>query len=307
MCGWSRIDTKAGVERDFSTDMTEFFQALSEQPFLQTALLAGFLASIGCGIVGSFVVVKRIAFLAGGIAHSVLGGMGAALYFGFDPLLGAVFAALLSALLIGWVRLSWQAQEDTLIGALWAIGMAIGVLFIAKTPGYSTDLMSYLFGNILLAPTHGLWFMAALDVLLLLVIGLFYRQFLAVAFDEEFARLRGVPVTFFYLLLLCLVALTVVLLIQVVGLILVIALLTLPAAIAGHYVRSLGLMMLLATLLGSLFSISGLALSYAPDLPVGPSIILLAGSVYVLSAIGTRYLQRRRAERQIERSLREVE
>jgi zinc transport system permease protein len=130
---------------------------------------------------------------------------------------------------------------------------------------------------------------------------------LAVAFDEEFARLRGVPVTFFYLLLLCLVALTVVLLIQVVGLILVIALLTLPAAIAGHYVRSLGLMMLLATLLGSLFSISGLALSYAPDLPVGPSIILLAGSVYVLSAIGTRYLQRRRAERQIERSLREVE
>jgi zinc transport system permease protein len=275
--------------------MSEFLAALSQQPFLQGALLAGLLASLGCGVVGTFVVVKRIAFLAGGIAHSVLGGMGAAIYYGFDPLVGALASAVLAALLIGTVRLHWKAQEDTLIGALWAIGMATGILFIAKTPGYAVDLMSYLFGNILLVPPRELWFMAGLDLLLLLVVGLFYQQLLAVCFDEEFARLRGVPVALFYLLLLCLVAVTVVLLIQVVGLILVIALLTLPAAIATHYVHSLGRMMLMATLLGAVFSSSGLALSYAPDLPPGPTIILLAGGAYVLSALASHTLARRRA------------
>ncbi|EGW53556.1 metal ABC transporter permease [Candidatus Endoriftia persephonae] len=277
--------------------MSEFLTALTQQTFLQSALLAGLLASVGCGVMGSFVVVKRIAFLAGGIAHSVLGGMGAALYFGFDPLLGALLAAISAALIIGWVRLNWQTQEDTLIGALWAIGMAAGILFISRTPGYATDLMSYLFGNILLVPERELWIMAGLDAGLLLIVVLFYRQFLAVAFDEEFARLRGVPVTFFYLLLLCLVAVTVVLLIQVVGLILVIALLTLPAAIASHYLHSLGHMMLLATLIGGLFTSGGLALSYTPDLPAGPTIILLAGAAYVASALLSHWLAARQARR----------
>ena len=281
--------------------MSEFITALTDHAFLRTALLAGLLASIGCGVIGTYVVVKRIAFLAGGIAHSVLGGMGAALYFGFDPLLGALIAALVSALIIGGVRLAWSAQEDTLVGALWAIGMAVGILFIAKTPGYSTDLMSYLFGNILLVPQRDLWLMAGLDLALVLTVALFYRQFLAVSFDEEFARLRGVPVTFVYLLLLCLVAITVVLLIQVVGLILVIALLTLPAAVAGHYVHSLGGMMVIATLLGIGFTSGGLALSYTPDLPAGPTIILLAGAVYVASAVLSGLLTRRRARRLAQR------
>ncbi|CRI66343.1 conserved membrane hypothetical protein [Thiocapsa sp. KS1] len=281
--------------------MQDFIQALGQHAFLQTALLAGLLASLGCGVIGTFVVVKRIAFMAGGIAHSVLGGMGAALYFGFDPLLGALAAAVLSALLIGLVRLAWNAQEDTLIGALWAIGMAIGILFIAKTPGYTTDLMSFLFGNILLVPRRELWFMAGLDLVLVITVMLFYRQLLAVTFDEEFARLRGVPVAFFYLLLLCLVAVTVVLLIQVVGLILVIALLTLPAAIAGHYVHSLGGMMLIATLLGGVFTSTGLALSYGPDLPAGPTMILLAGTVYVVSAVLGRFLVRRRSRSRAQR------
>ncbi|KXX63414.1 metal ABC transporter permease [Marichromatium gracile] len=275
--------------------MNAFLDALLHYDFLQGALVAGLLASIGCGVVGTLVVVKRIAFMAGGIAHSVLGGMGAALYFGVDPLLGALFAAIVSALLIGGVRLAWAAQEDTLIGALWAIGMAIGILFIAKTPGYATDLISLLFGNILLVPERALWFMGVLDVVLLVVVGLCYRQFVAVIFDEEFARLRGVPVSFFYLLLLCLVAVTVVLLIQVVGLILVIALLTLPAAIAGHYLHSLGAMMVAATLLGMAFTSGGLALSYGPDLPAGPTMILLAGAAYVLSALVARLLARYRA------------
>jgi zinc transport system permease protein len=275
----------------------DFLDALATYPFLQTALLAGLLASLGCGITGSYVVVKRLGFLAGGIAHAVLGGMGAALYFGVDPLGGALVSAVLMALLMGWIRLRWGAQEDTLIGALWAVGMAAGVIFITRSPGYQTDLMSYLFGNILLIPPAELWRMLALDLVLVLTVVLCSRQLQAVAFDEEFARLRGVPVTFFYLLLLCLVAVTVVLLIRVVGLILVIALLTLPAAIAGHFVQTLGRMMLLAVLLGALFTSGGLALSYGPDLPPGATIILLAGLVYAVSLPLSRSLQARRGRR----------
>jgi zinc transport system permease protein len=287
--------------------MNDFFIALTQHAFLQTAVATALLASIGCGVMGTYVVVKRIAFLAGGIAHSVLGGMGAAVYFGYEPLHGALPAAVAAALLVGWVRLHWRAQEDTLISALWAIGMAIGVLFIAKAPGYQTDLMSYLFGNILLVPRESLLFMVALDVLLLTIVAVYHHQFLAVVFDEEFARLRGVPVGFFYLLLLVLVAVTVVLLIQVVGLILVLALLTLPAAVAGHYVHSLVRMMLIATILGALLSISGLALSYGPDLPAGPTIILLTGGIYVLSAVLKQVLCRRRAHQATVRGARQGE
>jgi zinc transport system permease protein len=171
--------------------------------------------------------------------------------------------------------------------------MAIGVLFISRTPGYNADLMSYLFGNILMISDGDLYLMALLDGMILMLVTLFYKVFLAVSFDEEFARLRGVPVGFIYLLLLCMVALTVVLLIRVVGLILVIALLTLPAAIAGQYLRSLWRMMVLATLLGTLFSSAGLAVSYGPDLPAGATIIILAGSVYLISLAFGGFLRRR--------------
>ena len=274
--------------------MLDFYQALSQHAFLQTAVLAAVLASIGCGMIGTYVVVKRIAFIAGGIAHAVLGGMGAAVYYGFDPLSGAVVAALVAALIIGWVHLYWQAREDTLISALWAIGMAIGMLYLARTPGDQVDLIGYLFGNILLVPTSSLYLMGAADVLLFTLVGLYRYSFLAVVFDTETARLRGVPVTFFYLLLLVMIALTVVLLIQVVGLILVLALLTLPAAIAGQYVHSLGRMMIFATLLGMVISHLGLVFSYAPDLPPGPSIVLIAAALYLLSSLLSGYWMKRR-------------
>ncbi len=277
--------------------MSEFLDALLQYGFLQKALLGGLLASIGCGIMGSYVVVKRIGYLAGGISHTVLGGMGIALFAGFAPLAGALVAALVAALVIGWVNLHWQQQEDTLIGAVWAVGMAIGILFLSRTPGYNVNLMSYLFGNILLVGEGDLWVMAGLDLLVLLAVVFFYWQFLAVSFDEEFARLRGVPVTFFYLLLLCLVALTVVLLIQVVGLILVIALLTLPAAIAAQYFHSLARMMVVATLLGMLFTLLGLAVSYRPDLPAGATIILVAGVSFLLSTLLSGALRRYRSRR----------
>lgn len=264
-----------------------FISALWHEAFLQQAVLAGLLASLSCGVIGSYVVVKRIAYLAGGIAHSLLGGMGIAYFLGASPLLGAFVGAILCALLIGWVNLHWREQEDTLISALWAVGMAVGIIFAAKTPGYAVDLFSYLFGNILLVSAEDLIWLASLDVLLLLVVWQLRRAFLVVCFDEEFARLRGLPVTRLYLLLLVLVAVTIVMLIQIVGLILVIALLTLPAAIAGQFTRQLSSMMLLATILGMGFTSGGLALSYQPDLPAGASIILLAGASYLVTTIWT--------------------
>ncbi len=265
--------------------MFDFFTALSSQTFLQNALLGGILASIGCGLTGSFVVVNRIGYMAGGIAHSVLGGMGLAYFLGFNPFAGALIAALLAALIIGIIKLKWQHQEDTTIGAVWAVGMAIGIIFISKSDGYNANLMSFLFGNILFISSEQLFIMFILDIITVIFVAAFYKQLVAISFDIEFATVRGINVNLFYLLLLCLIAITVVLLIQVVGLILVIALLTLPAAIAKQYVQSIGLMMLLAALLGMLFTTAGLFISYEPDLPAGATIILVAGLVYFLSSL----------------------
>ncbi len=271
-----------------------FLEAIISQTFLQHALLAGVLAGIGCGVMGTYVVVKRINFLAGGIAHSVLAGMGIAYFLGGSPVMGAIVSALTAALIIGWIKLRWREGEDTIIAAVWSVVMAIGIIFIAKTPGYSVDLMSYLFGNILMISSGELYVMLILDAILMVVVAVFYKQFLIVCFDEEFARLRGVNVELFYLVLLCLVALTVVLLIQVVGLILVIALLTLPAAIAARYQKSLKNIMMLAMVLGIFFSCAGIVVSYEPDLPAGATIILIAGISYIIASISSRAFMRRK-------------
>jgi zinc transport system permease protein len=278
--------------------MNEFFSALPNDPFLRHAVIAGVLASIACGVMGPYVVVKRIVFIAGGIAHTVLGGMGFAIYMGWGStmvMLSAVAAAILSAIVIGIASLRAGERADTVIGALWAIGMALGIIFIGKAPGYREDLMTHLFGTIILVRTLDIVIIAALDVGILLLVALFYKQFLAVCFDEEYAQLQGVRRRAIYLLLLVLVALTVVILIKVVGLILVIALLTLPAAIAGNYARSLAQMMTISALLGIVFTMTGLAASYAPELPAGPTIILVAAVAYLLNA-GARSLWRRRRQ-----------
>jgi zinc transport system permease protein len=253
--------------------------------FMQHALLGCLLASVGCGIIGTYVVVKRIGFMAGGIAHSVLAGMGIAYFMEASPLVGAMLSALVAGVLIGWINLHWRQHEDILIAAFWSVGMAIGVVFISRTEGYNIDLMSYLFGNILLVTTRDLYLMLILDIFIVVLVMLFYRQFLAAAFDEEFSRLRGINVEFYYILLLSMVALTVVLLIQVVGLILVLALLILPAATAAQFVSSIKRMMLLSVIFSALVTTAGLVISYEPDLPSGSTIIILAGILYVLSII----------------------
>ncbi len=274
-----------------TTNMIEFWEALRDPDFnfLRIALLMGVFASVAFGISGSFVVARRITYIAGAIAHAVLGGIGFALYMQqvhgwtfFDPLLGATLSALVSAWLISWIQLRGSDREDSLIGVIWATGMAVGIIFLSLTPGY-TDPMSYLFGNILILSVRDLWLVAILDVVLLAIGVLGYSRLQAVCFDEEFARLRGVHVGFYYTLLLSMVALSVVLLVSVVGIVLVVALLTLPAAIAGRFTSTLRGMMIVSSLLALMFIVGGLSFSYGSNLPAGAVIVLLAAGVYLLS------------------------
>jgi zinc transport system permease protein len=282
--------------------LSEFLRAVAEFPMLRTALATAVLCSVSCGMIGSYVVVRRITYIAGGISHCVLGGLGAAWFlrarYGWeflDPLYGAAAAALLSAAIIGIVSLRAKQREDTVISALWAVGMASGVLFISQTPGYAPDLMSYLFGSILFVGAEDVWVLLTLDAIVVSIGLAFYNQFLAICFDEEFSRLRGVRVELYYLLLLGLTALTVVILMKIVGIILVIALLTLPVAIAGYFCKTLWQMMALSVLLSVVFTTAGMAVSYAPGLPPGATTILLAGAVYLVVVVAAQLTHFRRA------------
>ena len=260
--------------------------------FMRNALMAGVLASVACGTIGTFVVVNRIVFVSGGSAHAAYGGIGLAYYLGIDPMLGAVAFSVASALGMGTVQRRTRQRADTIIGVMWATGMAIGIIFVDLAPGYKADLMSYLFGSILAVPSSDLWVMLALDVAIVAVTALFYKELLAVSFDETFAAVVNVPVGAIYLMLLCLTALTVVMMMRVVGLILVIALLTIPAAISGQLVTDIKRMMVLASVLGVVFTAGGLWLAYSLDLTSGAAIILVSGASYVLS-MGAKFLVHR--------------
>ena len=253
--------------------------------FIRNALMVGFLVSIACGVVGTYVVIKRIAFISGSISHTAYGGIGLGYYLGINPMMGATFFTLFSALAMGEVSHRMKDREDTVIGIMWAIGMALGVIFVKLSPGYTADLMSYLFGSILTVPQGELILVLILDIIILITVGLFHDQFTMVAFDEEFAEVIGISTRFYNGLLLCLIALTVVVMIRAVGIILVIALLTIPPSIAGQYTRSMGSMMGLSILLGALFTTGGLYISYLFDLPSGATIILLAGVGFFLSLL----------------------
>lgn len=247
--------------------------------FIQHALIAGLLVSLAAGIIGSLIVVNRMVFLAGGIAHASYGGIGLAVFFGLPIFLGASIFAVGAALLVSMLTLRKRERIDTFIGLIWAVGMAIGVIFIDLTPGYHVDMMSYLFGSILAVSSTDLYYMGGLLVVILFVVLFRYRDILAVSYDSEYAGLRGVNVRFFYTTILVLSALTVVIAIKVVGLILVIAMLTIPVYIAEKLSSSLAQMMLYSGLFATLFTFIGLLVSYTYDITSGASII-------VISAIG---------------------
>lgn len=253
--------------------------------FFQNALLAGLLASLICGVIGSLVVVNRIVFLAGGVAHASYGGVGLAFFLGLPVLPVTAAFSTLAALAMAWVTLFSRERADTVIGVLWAAGMALGIILLDLTPGYNADLMSYLFGSILAVAEGDLWLMAWLCAAVLVLAAVFSRGLLAMSFDVEFARSRGVPVRFLHFLLMGLTALCVVMVIRVVGLILVMALMTIPPFMAERRARSLPGMMLLAGCLSALFCAGGLMLSYALDLTSGASIIAVACAGFALSLL----------------------
>ncbi len=254
-------------------------------PFFQRVLIAALLASVACGVIGSYVVAKRISSLCGGLAHSAFGGVGLGYLLGFSPMLGAAGAGLLASVIIGTAYRRLGSSLDTVIALVWSVGMALGVLFVALAPGYTPDLSSYLFGSLLLVPWEYVALVGALDVLVVGVAWLLHKELQAVAFDEEFAEVSGLPVEPLFLLLLALSALSIVTLIRVVGIILAIALLTVPAAIASHWRTTLGSIMVLAIAICAVSLVAGLLLSWqlsldaGLSLPPGPlAIVCLAGA-----------------------------
>ena len=259
--------------------MLEFFQ----YQFMQRAFIAAVLVSIACGVVGSYVVIKRIVSLSGAISHAAFGGVGLGYFLGVNPVLAAIPFSIISAMGIGGIRQITNISEDTGIGILWSVGMAIGVIFINLTPGYAPDLFSYLFGSILTVNNTDLLIMLTLDVIIVAVVYIFRREFLAVSFDEEFSKVVGLPSLLIYMLLLALVALSVVVLIKVVGVILLIALFTIPAAISKQYTYNLRKLMILATIIGIILTSLGLIISYIFNLASGATIVMVLAAAFVIS------------------------
>ncbi len=254
-----------------------------EYEFMQNAFAAGLLASVICGIMGTVVVVNRIVFLSGGIAHAAYGGIGLSFYFNIPVVLGTCLFSIAAGLLMASVTSGKKHRSDAAIGVIWAVGMAVGIILIDLAPGYNVDLMSYLFGSILTVPQSDLILMLFLGAFLVIFVAYFYKDLLALSYDEEFARIRGIPVKALYFFQICLIAVAIVMIIQVVGLILVIALLTIPPFIVERYTKSVFQMMIGSTVLCFIFTTLGLWASYRYDLTSGASIIMVAGVFFFLS------------------------
>ena len=282
--------------------MEELMRAmLTPKGILFYPLLVGLMGSVIFGVVGSYVVVRRISYIAGAIAHSALGGIGAALYckhhFGWEwckPQLGAFVAAIATAFLIRWVSLSTRQRVDSVITAIWVIGMAAGIIFMHSVPTAEANPHTYLFGDILLVKSTDFWLIGGLDLVVAAVGIIFYNKLLAVCFDDEFVRLRGVRADLYYLLLLILTALTIVLMMQIIGIVLMIGLLTLPPLTASLVARNLWQIMLYAVGICMVCVSSGLAVSYHLDLPSGAVIVIFSGLVYLLMMAGKTLYNRSR-------------
>jgi zinc transport system permease protein len=253
--------------------------AILSYEFMQNAILAGILASLICGVIGPFIVTRRMVFISGGLSHTAFGGLGIAYWLGIHPLIGAMAFVLAAALLVSRLEERRLSQNDLFIGILWAVGVAVGIVFIHITPGYAPDLMAFLFGNILTVPRTDVVIMLVLVLAVCGAVALFYNGFVAVALDEEYARARRLPVAALKTGLMALAAVTIVTLIQVVGILLVIALLTIPVALASSFSRSFGGIMLLSVLCGIFICLAGLALSYLIAFPSGAAIILIGGAL----------------------------
>lgn len=264
--------------------MEEFLQLFSYRFFLN-AIFAAVLASISCGIIGSYIVAKRIVFISGGITHASFGGIGIGYFFGFSPIIGAMFFGILSALGIEYISKKTDVREDSVIAILWSLGMAVGIIFVFLTPGYSANLMSFLFGNILTVSTLNIQLLVALAILLIVIFSLIFKAILFVAFDEAYARAIKLPVNTINYLMITLVALTIVLNIRVAGIILVISLLTIPQTIAGVFTNNFKKIILISIITGMVGSFAGLLVSYFFDIPSGAAIIFLLVLIFAIARI----------------------
>jgi len=251
--------------------------------FMRNAVIAAVLVNIACGIVGTYVVIKKIVFISGGISHAAFGGIGLGYFLGIPPIVAAIPFSLISAITIGLISKRSKLSEDAAIGIIWAVGMASGIIFINLTPGYAPDLFSYLFGNILTIPVSDLYIMFAMDLIIILIVALFFKEFYAISFDEEFSTVTGIPNRILYLVILCMVALSVVVLIRIVGIILVIALLTIPSSICRQFTYNMKKLIISSIVTGIILTITGLWISYLLDLASGATIILLLALVFLLS------------------------
>lgn len=258
------------------------FRAIFEYQFLQNALMAGILASIVCGIIGVIIVEKKLVMMSGGIAHTSYGGVGLGYLLGFEPIIGAFLFSICAAVGIGYIKRKGGARSDVIIGLFWSLGMALGILFIALMPGYPPDLSSYLFGSILSVTKSDLYLMIALTLTVTIVIVALFNNWKAYLFDAEFASIIGVKTAILEYLLLILIAMTVVVLIRVVGIILVLALLTAPAATASIFTSDLKRRMIYSVLFGIVFCIAGLGLSYALNIASGAVIVILSVVCYLI-------------------------
>jgi zinc transport system permease protein len=267
-----------------------FWSAL-QYGFMRNALLTAVLISIACGIIGTYVVLKRIVFLSGGVAHAAYGGIGLGYLLRIPPLVSALGFSLLASFSMAWVHRKTRERSDTIIGVMWAIGMALGIIFVDLASGYKADLMSYLFGSILAVSQLELLLMALMNVMIILLVVLFFKEFLALSFDETFTTIRNVAVDWLYVILVGMIGLTVVMMMRVVGLIMVIALLTIPPAISNMFVKDMKKMMLLSILLSVVFTTSGLLVSYLIDLTSGAVIIMISGIAYLVSYTGKNLYQ----------------
>jgi zinc transport system permease protein len=250
--------------------------------FMQNALAASVLASIVCGLIGPFIVARKMVFISGGLSHTAFGGLGIAYWLGIRPIYGATAFVLAAALLLGSLEEKKLDQNDLFIGILWAVGVAIGIVFVHMTPGYAPDLMSFLFGNILTVPRTDVTIMFFLVSVVAVTVAFFYNGFTAIALDEEFARSRRLPTRGLKTGLTVLTALTIVTLIQVVGILLVIALLTIPVAIASEISMNFRKIISISIVSGIAICLIGLYISYRVEYPSGASIILTGGIILVV-------------------------
>ena len=273
--------------------MTIFSDILAYD-FIQRALWACLLSGITCGIAGSYIVARRMVFLSGGITHASFGGLGIALYAGFSPTLGALIFAILSSLGIEFASRKGRMREDSAIGIMWSLGMAIGALFMALRPGYASDLTSYLFGNILLVDSGEHVMLALLTLFMICGAVVMLRRIMYITFDEDYARSQGMSVTAVAYVMAIVVALAIVLSIKVMGIILLISLMTIPAVIANAITKDYRYVALLSAVIGVVGNIGGFVLSYNFNLPTGSCIIFILTITLICVKVLTLYFNRRR-------------